>query len=70
MPDEAPKLEGMTEVGPTPQETEKTLKEWFARIDALRSDSNFPDGRKRNFAPIREYFEWAYWRFASKVRRG
>jgi antitoxin VapB len=40
------------------QETKKeTVEEWFARIDALRGDALFPEGRTQNLAPIREYFE-------------
>ena len=35
----------------------ETVEEWFARIDALRGDALFPEGRKQNLAPIREYFE-------------
>jgi antitoxin VapB len=39
-------------------ETKKeTVEEWFARIDAIKGDPLFPDGRKQNLAPIREYFE-------------
>jgi antitoxin VapB len=40
------------------QETKKeTVEEWFARIDAIKGDPLFPEGRKQNLAPIREYFE-------------
>jgi antitoxin VapB len=35
----------------------ETLEEWFARIDALKGDPIFPEGRKQNLAPIREYFK-------------
>ena len=35
----------------------ETVEDWFARIDALRGDSIFPEGRKQNPAPIREYFK-------------
>jgi antitoxin VapB len=39
-------------------ETKKeTVEEWFARIDAMRGDPLFPEGRKQNLAPIREYFK-------------
>jgi hypothetical protein len=34
---------------------EETIEEWFARIDALRADPLFPEGRKQNLAPVREY---------------
>ncbi|MGO8760000.1 MAG: antitoxin [Terracidiphilus sp.] len=42
---------------PLAQKHEETLEEWFARIDALRGDPLFPDGRKQKLAPIREYFK-------------
>ena len=29
----------------------------FARMDAMGADPIFPEGRKQNLAPIREYFE-------------
>ena len=35
----------------------ETVEEWFARIDALKGDPLFPEGRKQNLAPIREYFK-------------
>jgi antitoxin VapB len=39
-------------------ETKKeTVEEWFARIDAMKGDPIFPEGRKQNLAPIREYFK-------------
>jgi hypothetical protein len=34
---------------------DETLEEWFARIDALKGDPLFPEGRKQNLAPVREY---------------
>ena len=34
---------------------EETVEEWFARIDALRADPLFPNGREQNLAPVREY---------------
>ena len=34
---------------------EETLEELFARIDAMRGDPIFPEGRKQNLAPVREY---------------
>jgi hypothetical protein len=34
---------------------EETPEEWFVRIDALKGDPLFPEGRKQNLAPIREY---------------
>jgi antitoxin VapB len=39
-------------------ETQKeTVEEWFARMDAMGGDPLFPEGRKQNLAPIREYFK-------------
>jgi antitoxin VapB len=39
-------------------ETKKeTVEEWFARMDAMGADPLFPEGRKQNLAPIREYFK-------------
>ena len=35
----------------------ESVEEWFARIDALRGELIFPEGRKQNLAPIREYFK-------------
>jgi hypothetical protein len=31
------------------------IEDWFARIDAIKGDPLFPEGRKQNLAPIREY---------------
>jgi antitoxin VapB len=42
---------------PVPEENKETIEEWFARIDALKGDPLFPEGRKQNLAPIREYFK-------------
>jgi antitoxin VapB len=42
---------------PVVEAKKETVEEWFARIDALKGDLLFPDGRKQNRAPIREYFE-------------
>jgi hypothetical protein len=33
----------------------EALEELFAQIDALKGDPLFPEGRKQNLAPIREY---------------
>jgi antitoxin VapB len=41
---------------PVKAETE-TVEDWFARIDALKGDPLFPEGRQQNLAPIREYFK-------------
>jgi antitoxin VapB len=35
----------------------ESVEEWFARIDALRGDPIYPEGRKQNLAPIREHFK-------------
>jgi len=32
-------------------------EELFARMDAMGGDPIFPEGRKQNLAPIREYFK-------------
>ncbi len=42
---------------PVVEEKKETVEEWFARIDAIKGDPLFPEGRKQNLAPIREYFE-------------
>jgi antitoxin VapB len=39
-------------------ETKKeSVEEFFARIDAMKGDPLFPEGRQQNLAPIREYFK-------------
>ena len=38
-----------------PAAREETVEEWFARIDAIKGDPLFPEGRKLNLAPVREY---------------
>jgi hypothetical protein len=35
----------------------ETPEEMFARMDAMGGDPIFPEGRKQNLAPIREYFK-------------
>jgi antitoxin VapB len=42
---------------PVPEKKKETVEEWFARMDAMGADPLFPEGRKQNLAPIREYFE-------------
>ena len=42
---------------PMPVIGKETVEEWFARIDALKGDPIFPEGRNQNLAPIREYFK-------------
>jgi hypothetical protein len=36
-------------------ERAETIDELFARMDAMRGDPLFPNGRKQNLAPVREY---------------
>jgi antitoxin VapB len=42
---------------PVIDERKETAEELFVRIDAMKGDPLFPDGRKQNLAPIREYFK-------------
>jgi antitoxin VapB len=42
---------------PVADAKKESIEEWFARIDALKGDPIFPEGRKQNLAPIREYFK-------------
>jgi hypothetical protein len=42
---------------PVPDAKKESLKELFARMDAMGGDPIFPEGRKQNLAPIREYFK-------------
>ena len=42
---------------PVPDTKKETAEEMFARIDALKGDPLFPEGRMQNLAPIREYFK-------------
>ncbi|MGA2349031.1 MAG: AbrB/MazE/SpoVT family DNA-binding domain-containing protein [Terracidiphilus sp.] len=42
---------------PVLESKKETVEEWFARIDAIKGDPLFPEGRKQNLAPIREYFK-------------
>ena len=42
---------------PVPLVEKESVEEWFARIDGLRGDLIFPEGREENLAPIREYFK-------------
>jgi antitoxin VapB len=44
-------------IEPLPPVEEETLEEMFARMDAMRGDPIFPEGRKQSLAPIREYFK-------------
>ena len=42
---------------PVPETRKESVEEWFARMDAMGADPLFPEGRKQNLAPIREYFK-------------
>ena len=42
---------------PVPDTRKESVEEWFARMDAMGADPLFPEGRKQNLAPIREYFK-------------
>jgi antitoxin VapB len=42
---------------PVPEKRRETAEQLFARMDAMGADPIFPDGRKQNLAPIREYFK-------------
>jgi antitoxin VapB len=42
---------------PAPEARKETVEEMFARMDAMKGDPIFPEGRKQNLAPIREYFK-------------
>jgi len=42
---------------PVQEAKEESLEQLFARMDAMGADLLFPEGRKQNLAPIREYFK-------------
>jgi len=42
---------------PVPAAKKESIEELFARMDAMGGDPIFPEGRKQNLAPIREYFK-------------
>jgi antitoxin VapB len=44
-------------IEPLPQVEKESPEELFARMDAMGGDPLFPEGRKQNLAPIREYFK-------------
>ena len=44
-------------IEPLPSSKKESLEELFARMDAMGADPIFPEGRKQNLAPIREYFK-------------
>ena len=44
-------------IEPITEAQKETAEEWFARIDAIKGDPIFPEGREQNLAPIREYFK-------------
>jgi antitoxin VapB len=42
---------------PVAETKKESMEELFARMDAMGADPIFPEGRKQNLAPIREYFK-------------
>jgi len=42
---------------PIPNTPKESIEQWFARMDAMKGDPIFPNGRNQKLAPIREYFE-------------
>ena len=40
-----------------PDAKKESMEELFARMDAMGAAPLFPEGRKQNLAPIREYFK-------------
>ena len=44
-------------IEPILESKNESVEEWFARIDSFKGDPLFPEGRKQELAPIREYFE-------------
>ena len=42
---------------PVPETKKESIEELFARMDAMGADPIFPEGRKQNLAPVREYFK-------------
>lgn len=42
---------------PVADAKKESMEELFARMDAMGGDPIFPEGRKQNLAPIREYFK-------------
>jgi antitoxin VapB len=42
---------------PVPPAVKESPEDFFARIDAMRGDQLFPEGRKQNLAPIHDYFK-------------
>ena len=42
---------------PILQARKETVEEWFARMDAMKGDPIFPNGRTQQLAPIRVYFK-------------
>ncbi len=42
---------------PVLSKKKETMEALFARMDAMGGDPIFPEGRKQNLAPIREYFK-------------
>ena len=42
---------------PVPPTKKETPEELFARMDAMGGDPLFPEGRKQELPPVREYFK-------------
>lgn len=42
---------------PVPENKKMSAEQLFALMDSMGADPIFPDGRKQNLAPIREYFK-------------
>jgi len=42
---------------PVPSTKKETPEELFARMDAMGGDPLFPEGRKQELPPVREYFK-------------
>jgi antitoxin VapB len=42
---------------PVPTRSKESAEQLFALMDSMGADPIFPEGRKQNLAPIREYFK-------------
>jgi antitoxin VapB len=42
---------------PIPETPKESVEQLFARMDAMKGDPIFPNGRNQKLPPIREYFE-------------
>ena len=41
----------------TREERIQSIEQWFAELDAIGAEPLFPEGRKQNLTPVREYFK-------------